>query len=99
MVETAAALGGHWSSAFLMGLVVGSALAVCHFGALWVSLRYVPRISRPRLWFWLCFLVRYFVTLGGMSSLIGSGPAIAAACIGFYGIRMVMLPRLCGINS
>ena len=82
------------------GLAWGGLLALLHFGGLWLSLRFMPAVARPTLWFWGGFLVRYGVTLAGMGLTIKIGPpAVMAACAGFYLMRMIAVPRLAGIRG
>ncbi len=82
------------------GLAWGGLLSLLHFGGLWLSLSFMPRVARPTLWFYGGLLVRYGVTLGGMWMALKVGPgAIMSACAGFYAMRMLMVPRLSGIRG
>lgn len=82
------------------GLAWGGLLALLHFGGLWLSLALMPRVVRPTLWFYGGLLVRYGVTLVGMWLALKVGHmAVMAACAGFYLIRMVVVPRLAGIQG
>lgn len=79
------------------GLAWGALLSLLHFGGLWLSLSFMPKVARPHLWFYGGLLVRYGLTLTGMWLAIEQGPPAAmAACAGFYLMRMVLVPRLVG---
>lgn len=79
----------------LGGLAAGGALSLLHFGGLWITLRTLPRVARPRLWFMGSALTRYGLTLGGMWLLMQWGVApLVAACAGFWLARSVFVPRV-----
>lgn len=77
------------------GLAWGGLLSLLHFGGLWFSLVFMPRVARPRLWFYGGLLCRYAITLTGMWLALEQGPpVIMSACAGFYAMRMIVVPRL-----
>jgi len=81
------------------GFAWGGVLSLLHFGGLWLSLTLMPRVARPVLWFYGGLLVRYGVTLGGMWLALQFSPLmVMATCVGFYVMRMIMVPRLGGMK-
>jgi len=82
------------------GLIWGGLLALLHFGGLWLSLSFMPRVARPTMWFYGGLLVRYGITLWGMWIALKVGPSVVmAACAGFYLVRMVVVPKFSGIKG
>lgn len=82
------------------GLAWGGLLSLFHFGGLWLSLVYLPRTTRPKLWFYGGLLMRYTITLTGMWFAQKHGAlTIIATCTGFYVMRMFLIPKLTGINT
>lgn len=82
------------------GFAWGGLLSLLHFGGLWLSLSFMPRVARPTLWFYGGLLVRYGITLGGMWVALKHGPpAVIAACVGFYIMRMILVPRLISLRE
>ncbi len=82
------------------GFAWGGFLSLLHFGGLWLSLSLMPRMPRPRLWFFGGLLGRYAVTLGGVWLALRQGPPAAmAACAGFYAMRMILVQRLCNTGK
>ncbi|OEU65207.1 MAG: hypothetical protein BA863_13110 [Desulfovibrio sp. S3730MH75] len=74
----------------------GAVLAAFHFGGLWLTVRYLPRTARPRLFFWSGCLLRYGVTLFVFGQIIKQGGApIGSAFLGFYLLRTFALSRYC----
>ena len=57
------------------GFAWGGFLSLLHFGGLWLSLSLMPRMPRPRLWFFGGLLGRYAVTLGGVWLALRQGTA------------------------
>jgi len=82
------------------GFAWGGLLAFIHFGGLWLSLTTMPRVARPAQWFYGCLLIRYGITLTGMWLALKTGPsAVVSACVGFYVLRMVLIPRLSNMKG
>lgn len=82
------------------GLAWGGAIALVHFGGLWFSLTMLPRVARPRMWFYGNYMIRYGLTLGGMWLALKVGPtAVAATCAGFYFTRMIIVPLISGMRE
>lgn len=77
------------------GLAWGGLLSMLHFGGLWICLMLMPKVARPRLWFYGWLLVRYTVTLTGFWLALERGPSAAmGACAGLYAMRMLLVSRI-----
>lgn len=90
----------HMLTTISAGFAWGGLLSLLHFGGLWLSLIFMPRVARPTLWFYGWLLVRYAITLTGMWLAIDYGPlAVISACAGFYAMRMIAVPKLSGMKE
>jgi len=79
----------------------GVVLGFFYFGALWVTVQYLPRIRRPGLFFLGSFWVRLLLTLTGFYLIMADHWERLAACfLGFLLIRRFLLRRYgpTGIN-
>ncbi|SDL58757.1 F1/F0 ATPase, subunit 2 [Maridesulfovibrio ferrireducens] len=79
---------------------VGGFAAILHFGGLWLTIRYLPRTVRPRLFFWSGCLLRYAVTLLVFLCVMKQGGApLASAFLGFYLLRTAALSKYCSAEK
>jgi F1F0 ATPase subunit 2 len=75
--------------ALALGLVTGLILGAAHFGALWWTVRRLPRRRRPGLWLTLSAIGRFAAVLAGFVALARTHPlALLAALIGFLMARL-----------
>lgn len=82
-------------SALTAGLAAGAVLGGVYFGALWASVRQLPR-REPGGWFVAALLVRMAVALA-LLAVVGhyaGGPGLLGALAGFFVVRVAMLRRL-----
>lgn len=81
--------------ALLIGLAVGAALGAVYFGALWASVRQLPR-RQPGGWFVAGLLARMAVAAAVLALVgrWGGGPGLLGALAGFILVRVAMLRRL-----
>lgn len=81
--------------ALLAGLAAGAALGAVYFGALWASIRHLPR-REPGGWFVLALLARLAVAVT-LLMLVGRWAGVAGllgALGGFILMRAALLRRL-----
>jgi F1F0 ATPase subunit 2 len=75
--------------ALALGLVAGTGLGAVHFGALWWTVRRLPRLRRPGRWLALSAALRFVVVLAGFVALVRVHPlALLAALMGFLLARL-----------
>ncbi len=80
-------------------LGIGLLLSAIHFGGLWLTVRLLPSCTRPRLFFWSSYLVRYALTLWGFAQVMSyGGPALLFSLVGFYLMRAYMLSNVSGMG-
>jgi F1F0 ATPase subunit 2 len=78
---------------FLLFVLVGALLGLFFFGGLWLTVRALPGLRNPRRVYWAGALVRFTVCLLAFFLILGRGPlSFAAACTGFYLVRMGLVP-------
>jgi F1F0 ATPase subunit 2 len=84
--------------ALVLGLVTGLILGAAHFGALWWTVRRLPRRRRPGLWLTLSAIGRFAAVLAGFVALAKAHPlALLAALIGFLLARLAATRRVGGV--
>jgi F1F0 ATPase subunit 2 len=84
--------------ALALGLVAGAGLGAVHFGALWWTVRRLPRLRRPGGWLALSVAVRFVVVLAGFVVLVRVHPlALLAALVGFLVARFAATRWLGGV--
>ena len=75
--------------ALALGLASGLVLGAAHFGALWWTLRRLPRLRRPGLWLAVSAVGRFAAVLAGFVALVRTHPlALLAALVGFLLARL-----------
>ncbi|MFP4072260.1 MAG: ATP synthase subunit I [Desulfovibrionales bacterium] len=75
------------------GGIGGAALGLFYFVGLWKTVKALPGVTRPRLWFWSSLLLRMGICLGGFWAflhLFGSS-GFLAACATFYAARLFVI--------
>jgi len=86
--------------ALALGVGLGLASGLIHFGGLWATLRALPRLARPRLVFWTSWLARTACALAGFRLALFLGapdmgaPALGAAVAGFLAARTLLIRRM-----
>jgi F1F0 ATPase subunit 2 len=77
----------------LFFLLFGALLGLFFFGGLWLTVRALPRLKHPQATYWAGSMLRLAVCLYCFSVALGQGPLyLAAACVGFYALRMGLVP-------
>jgi len=73
----------------------GALLGLFYFGGLWMTLKSLPRLSRPRTAFFIGYGLRLAVALSGMGLMLKMGPiAFFLTLAAFFGVRMVMTEKI-----
>jgi F1F0 ATPase subunit 2 len=85
---------------FFLFLLFGAFLGLLFFGGLWITVRSLPRLKHPQAAFWSGSMIRFTCCLFGFSLALSRSPlALAAACGGFYIVRMGLLPIIGQVRS
>lgn len=77
-----------------LGLAGGALLALWHFGGLWITLRLLPRLSRPRQAYALSCLTRFSLTLAGFYGLLQLGPPIFMVALATFTLARLLMAGL-----
>ncbi len=79
--------------AWIIGAVAtGFALGAIYFGGLWLTVRGVPTMQQPALWFLVSFVLRMSVVLAGFYFVMGGRWERLVACmVGFLLVRMLLI--------
>jgi len=79
-----------------LGLLAGGGLGAFYFGALWLTVRRIPRVSRPGLLVFVSYLARLGVLVAGMYGVvrIGGAPALLAALVALLAVRHLAVRRI-----
>ncbi len=76
----------------LIGCLWGMSLGIAYFGGLWVTVRLVPKISKPKLFMLSSFILRMAILLAGIWLVLQVGPLAFAATLGaILLVRFVMI--------
>ena len=79
----------------ILAFAWGALLGLFYFGGLWLSLKSLPRLSRPRAMFFAGYGLRLAVALSGMGLMLQHGPAaLFLALAAFFGVRVVMTEKI-----
>lgn len=85
---------------FLVGCGLGALLGVFVFGGLWLTVRSIMRVRRPRLLFLASYVVR--IGSGGITfALLGKAgfPAVCGGILGLFVCRQLFLRRVAGFGQ
>lgn len=76
---------------------IGAALGALYFGGLWLTVRHVTKIRRPKTMLLVSFLGRVAIVLAGFYAMTqvfhGQWEALAVAMLGFVGARFLLIRR------
>lgn len=53
-----------------VSVLAGAVLAILYFGGLWLTVRRLPRVSRPALWTVASFIIRTALVAGGFVAIV-----------------------------
>jgi len=78
----------------------GALLGLLYFGGLWMTLKSLPRLSRPRAVFFIGYGLRLAAALSGMGLMLKMGPiAFFMTLAAFFGVRMVMTEKISRVSG
>lgn len=73
------------------GCLWGLFLGMYYFGGLWITVRFIPKVSKPRTLLFASFLVRLIVALLGIWFALRNGSLpFMATLAGFFAVRFLM---------
>jgi len=73
----------------------GALLGLFYFGGLWLTLKSLTRLSRPRAAFFASYALRVAAALSGMGLALNQGPtALFHTLAAFFGVRVVMTGKV-----
>jgi len=76
----------------LIGCLWGISLGIIYFGGLWFTVRFVPKVSRPKLFMFLSFILRMTILLAGIWFVLREGALVfTATLITILLVRFVMI--------
>ena len=80
-----------WGLAFLWGVFLG----VFYFGGLWLTLKAMPRKSRPKRWLAVSYAVRLAGALAGFWLVVRDDPgAFLFTFLAFFLVRIILTRTL-----
>ena len=72
--------------------VIGMTLGVVYFGGLWLTVRRLPSMQMPALWFLASLLFRLGVVLTSFFAVLQGGWELLAICVfGFLVVRFLLV--------
>jgi F1F0 ATPase subunit 2 len=78
----------------VLALAGGIVIGLGYFGGLWLTVRHLPRVTRPVLVTFASFVVRAALAVGGFVLLAGGDAfRLLAALVGFVLARWVVVRR------
>lgn len=81
-----------WGLAFLWG----AALGLFYFGGLWLTLKAIPRKSRPKRWLWVSYAVRLSGALAGFWLVVRNDPGAFLFTFPAFFLVRIILTRVLG---
>ncbi len=76
-------------------IFLGGALALFHFGGLWLTIHRLTRVRHPELEFVLSFFLRTGISIAAFFFISeGQWDKVLAALAGFLAVRLVMVRRI-----
>jgi len=80
----------------LFGFFWGTALGIFYFGGLWITVRKVPRVSRPGRLLLLSFVCRAAAVLGCFLLILRHGPLMFSATVLFFFLTRMVITGILG---
>lgn len=88
------------SGQLLIGALWGMSLGIFYFGGLWVTVRLVPRVSKPKKLLVISFILRISVVLTGLGFVLRLHSLhFLATLAAFFLVRSIMLRRVSRPNQ
>jgi len=76
----------------LAGCLWGMTLGIIYFGGLWVTVRFVQRVSNPKILLLASFILRMAILLAGIWFVLRAGPLAFTTTLGaVLLVRFVMI--------
>ncbi|GBC61491.1 ATP synthase subunit I [Desulfonema ishimotonii] len=84
----------------LLAFLCGALLGTLHFGGLWLTILLMPACARPRLCWYMSFLIRLCMTLAGMWIVLDRRPGAFIFTFGaFLSVRWLISRQVRNLNE
>lgn len=79
-----------------LGALWGTALGLLYFGGLWLTVRRVHKVAKPRLLLLLSFALRAFAAVSCFLLILQKGPVLFCAAVLFFFLFRFLITGLLG---
>ena len=84
---------------FGLSVIWGVLLGLSYFGGLWITLKYITRVSRPKSWLGISYVIRISIILVGFWGMVKIDPQAFTITFLTFFITRVVLTRTLGGES